>query len=191
MIEMPEVMAQQEPQTDDLPSFDEYWQSSLEELGFRQNEYGEFVFGDENLYPSQQGDDEDGQPQRPPFDPALYRTVVAGMVDRVLQTYGEDIAQDKTLRDAVVAFLSAQPPQNLNDASVRLLVLAGLGLKSLRQREYEQQYRQRQVQKDPKSALNPNFRSGAERLAQQLGLDPDELIGEYIQEWHRSQGGGR
>ncbi|MEM2049535.1 MAG: hypothetical protein QXZ11_00245 [Thermoproteota archaeon] len=191
MIETPEVMPQQETPTDNLPSFDDYWWSSLEELGFRQNEYGEIVFGDESLYSTPQGEEEEGQPQRPAFDPALYRTVVAGMVDRVLQTFGEDVAKDKVLRDAVVAFMAAQPPQNLNDASVRLLVLAGLGLKSLRQREYEQQYRRRQVQKDPKSALHPDFRSGAERLAQQLGLDPDELIGEYIQEWYRSQGGGR
>ncbi|MEM4675939.1 MAG: hypothetical protein QXM12_06590 [Nitrososphaerota archaeon] len=188
MIEVPELTMQQEQQTDDFPSFDEYWMASLEELGFRQNEYGEIVFGDENLHTPQQETNEEGEEQsrRATFDPALYRTIVAGMVDRVLETYGE-VAKDKALRDAVVAFLAAQPPQNLNDASVRLLVLAGLGLKFLRQREYEEQYRRRQVQKDPKSTLDPSFRSSAERLAKQLGIDPDELIMEYLQEWHRSK----
>lgn len=197
------------PQTepvDELPSFEEYWESSLMELGFRKNEYGEFVFGDEGGYlppstaePTEYDQreydrrEEGGEPtpQRPAFDPALYRTVVAGMVDRVLQTYGEEVAQDRTLRDAVVAFLSSQPPHALNDASVRLLVLAGLGLKSLRQREYEHYQRQNQLKKDPKSALNLDFRHSAERLAQQLGLNPDELISEYLQEHYRKQGGDR
>lgn len=169
--------------TSDLTSFEDYWLSTLEELGFRQNDYGEIVFGDADETVIT---DEEGNTQR--LDHSLYRTVVSSMVDRVLQTYGEDVAKDKLLRDAVVAFLSSQPPQNLSEAGVRLVVLAGLGLKSLREREYQRLQREREVRKNPKSVLNPNFRSAAERLAEQMGLDPDELIQEYIQEWYAKQG---
>lgn len=170
----------------DLAPFEDYWSSTLEELGFRYNDYGEIVFGDADETVIT---DEEGNAQR--LDHSLYRTVVGSMVDRVLQTYGEDVAGDKLLRDAVVAFLSAQPPQNLSEAGVRLVVLAGLGLKSLREREYQRMQQERQVRKNPKSTLNPNFRSAAERLAEQMGLDPDELIQEYIQEWYAKQGGSR
>ncbi|GIV86582.1 MAG: hypothetical protein KatS3mg054_0611 [Chloroflexus sp.] len=175
-------------------SFDDLWLEQLNELGFRFNDYGELEFGTGVQYaPNTQGYDqydEDGQPQQQQqvqYDPALYKTIVSGMVDRTIQQMG--INADPLLKQAVVAFLSAQPPSSLTDVGVRFTLLAALGLRALKEREFEEQRKQVELKKNPKKVLDPNFRQGAENLAAQLGIDPDELIAEYIQEWTRKQGG--
>jgi len=177
-------------------SFDDLWLEQLNELGFRLNDYGELEFGTGVQYaPNTQGYDqydEGGQPQQQQqvqYDPALYKTIVSGMVDRTIQQMG--INADPLLKQAVVAFLSAQPPSSLTDVGVRFTLLAALGLRALKEREFEEQRKQAELKKNPKKVLDPNFRQGAENLAAQLGIDPDELIAEYIQEWTRKQGGRR
>lgn len=190
------------PSTD--VSFDDLWLQQLNELGFAVNDYGELEFGtgvQNNPYVYQQqsqgyaqyDDDNDGQVQQQQqqvqYDPALYKTVVSAMVDRTVQQMGIDA--DPLLKQAVVAFLAAQPPSSLTDVGVRFTLLAALGLRALKEREYEAQRRQAELKQNPKRVLDPNFRQGAENLAAQLGLDPDELMAEYIQEWTRKQGGKR
>jgi hypothetical protein len=177
-------------------SFDDLWLEQLNELGFRLNDYGELEFGTGVQYaPNTQGYDqydEGGQPQQQQqvqYDPALYKTIVSGMVDRTIQQMG--INADPLLKQAVVAFLTAQPPSSLTDVGVRFTLLAALGLRALKEREFEEQRKQADLKKNPKKVLDPNFRQGAENLAAQLGIDPDELIAEYIQEWTRKQGGRR
>ncbi len=177
-------------------SFDDLWLEQLNELGFRLNDYGELEFGTGVQYaPNTQGYDqydEGGQPQQQQqvqYDPALYKTIVSGMVDRTIQQMG--INADPLLKQAVVAFLTAQPPSSLTDVGVRFTLLAALGLRALKEREFEEQRKQAELKKNPKKVLDPNFRQGAENLAAQLGIDPDELIAEYIQEWTRKQGGRR
>lgn len=184
--EAPEVPVEGHTQEQELPPFERFWESALEELGFRRDEFGNMVFGE-----TAEESEADEATTQTRFDPSLYRAVVAGMVDEVLKSYGEDIASDKLLREAAIAFLSSQPPQALSDAGVRLVILAGLGLRFLQERKYNQLAQVKQIKENPKSTLNPNFRAAAENLAQQMGLDPDELMAEYIEEWYKKHGGVR
>lgn len=167
-----------------MPSFDELWANELRSLGFSVEGEGSVQYNAEAPTPPapNPSEAEGGQSAAPAPRPAYITATLEAVINHEIQKV---LAEDPFLNQgnipqATREYLKNLAPEYITPETVRAALYMFFGNYASKRLQYEQKVAERSY--NPKDAIPNPIKQKAQQYADIWGIDPNELMDEYLKE---------